>query len=53
VIVEERLAAESLGPKLRDAGLPRPDLTVRGSAFAATFDSWIGALASVFSDPAR
>jgi hypothetical protein len=53
VTVEERLAAESLGPKLRDAGLPRPDLTVRGSAFAATFDSWIGALASVFSDPAR
>jgi hypothetical protein len=53
VIVEERLAADSLVPKLRDAGLPRPDLTFRGSAFPAAFDSWIGALASVFSDPAR
>jgi hypothetical protein len=50
VIVEERLAAESLGPRLRDAGLPRPDLTVRGSAFAASFDAWIAALAAVLSD---
>jgi hypothetical protein len=53
VVVEERLAAESLGPRLRDAGLPRPDLTVRGPAFAATFDSWIGALAAVLSDLAQ
>jgi hypothetical protein len=53
VIVEERLAAESLGPRLRDAGLPRPDLTVRGSAFAASFDAWIGALAAVLSDLAQ
>jgi hypothetical protein len=53
VIVEERLVAESLGPRLRDAGLPRPDLTVRGSAFAASFDAWIGALAAVLSDVAQ
>jgi hypothetical protein len=53
VVVEERLAAESLGPRIRDAGLPRPDLTVRGPAFAATFDSWIGALAAVLSDLAQ
>jgi hypothetical protein len=33
-----------------DAGLPRPDLTVRGLAFAASFDAWIGALAAVLSD---
>lgn len=53
IIVEERLAAESLGPRLRDAGLPRPDLTVRGSAFAASFDAWIGALAAVLADLAQ
>jgi hypothetical protein len=53
VIVEERLAAESLGPRLRDAGLPRPDLTVRGPAFAASFAAWIGALATVLSDLAQ
>jgi hypothetical protein len=53
VVVEERLAAESLGPRLRDAGLPRPDLTVRGSAFAASFDAWIEALAAVLSDLAQ
>jgi len=53
VIVEERLAAESLGPRLRDAGLPRPDLTVRGQAFAASFDAWIGALSAVLSDLAQ
>ena len=53
VIVEERLAAESLAPRLRDAGLPRPDLTVRGPAFAASFDAWIGALAAVLSDLAQ
>jgi hypothetical protein len=50
VIVEERLAAESFGPRLRDAGLPRPDLTVRGSAFTDSFDAWIGALATVLTD---
>jgi hypothetical protein len=53
VIVEERLAAESLGPKMRDAGLPRPDLTVRGPAFAGSFDAWMGALATVLSDLAQ
>ena len=53
VVVEERLAAESLGPRLRDAGLPRPDLTVRGTAFAAAFDTWIGALAAVLTDLAQ
>jgi hypothetical protein len=53
VIVEERLAAESIGPRLRDAGLPRPDLTVRGSAFAVSFDAWITALAAVLSDLAQ
>ena len=53
VVVEERLAAESLGPRLRDAGLPRPDLTVRGQAFAASFDAWIGALSAVLSDLAQ
>ena len=53
VIVEERLAADSLGPRLHDAGLPRPDLTVRGSAFAASFDEWLGALAAVLSDPTQ
>lgn len=53
VVVEERLAAESLGPRLRDAALPRLDLTVRGPAFAASFDAWIEALARVLSDPAR
>jgi hypothetical protein len=53
VIVEERLAAESLGSKLRDAGLPRPDLTVRGPAFAASFEAWTGALAATLSDLAQ
>jgi len=53
VIVEERVAAESLGPKLRDAGLPRPDLTVRGPAFAVSFDAWMGALATTLSDLAQ
>jgi hypothetical protein len=51
--VEERLAAESLGPRLRDAGLPRPDLTVRGPAFATSFDAWVGAVATVLSDLAQ
>ncbi len=53
VIVEERLAADSLGPMLRDADVPRPDLTVRGPAFAAAFDVWIEALAAAISDLAQ
>ena len=53
VVVEERLAAESLGPMLRDAGLPRPDLTIRGAPFAASFDAWIGDLATALADLAR
>ena len=48
-----RLAAESLGPRLRHAGLPRPDLTVRGPGFAASFDAWTEALAAVLSDRAQ
>ncbi len=53
VIVEQRLSADSFGPRLRDAGLPRPDLTVRGSAFATAFDAWIEAVAAVLSDLGR
>lgn len=53
VVVEARLGAESLVPRLRDAGLPRPDLTVRGSAFTGSFDAWVGALAAVLSDLAQ
>ena len=53
IFVEERVAAESLGPKLRDAGLPRPDLTVRGPAFAASFEAWMGAVATTLSDLAQ
>jgi hypothetical protein len=53
VIVERRLAAESLGPGFRDAGLPRPDLTVRGPDFAASFDAWLVAIAATLSDVSR
>jgi hypothetical protein len=53
VLVEERLIAESLTPTLRDAGLPRPDLAVRGPGFAASFEGWIGALTTVLSDVGR
>ncbi|MEI7743147.1 MAG: hypothetical protein WCK58_05270 [Chloroflexota bacterium] len=47
--VEGRAAFEALRPALAAGGLPRPDTTVPGAAFAAGVDAWLEALAAAIA----
>lgn len=47
--VEGRAAADTVRPALAAAGLPRPDTTVLGAAFAAEVDAWFAALAAAIA----
>jgi hypothetical protein len=44
--VEGRASADTLRPALAAGGLPRPDTTVLGAAFAPEVDAWFEALAA-------
>ena len=43
--VEGRAPTDELRAALAAGGLPRPDTSVVGSAFAASLDAWLDALA--------
>jgi len=43
--IEARRVVTSLRSAIERAGLPGPDLTATGAAFAAAFDTWVGSLA--------
>lgn len=47
--VEGRAVADTLRPALAAGGLPRPDTTVLGAAFAAEVDAWFAALAAAIA----
>ena len=47
--VEGRAAADTLRPALAAGGLPRPDATVFGAAFASEVDAWLEALAAAIA----
>jgi hypothetical protein len=47
--VEERAVADTLRPALATGGLPRPDTSVLGAAFAAEADAWFEALAGAIA----
>ena len=44
--VEGRAAADTLRPALAAGGLPRPDTTVLGAAFASEVNAWLEAMAA-------
>ena len=45
-LLEARALAERIGPDLRSAGLPAPDVTVVGSDFRGAYDAWLVDLAA-------
>jgi hypothetical protein len=47
--VEGRAMADTLRPALTAGGLPRPDTTVLGAAFASEVDAWLEALAAAIA----
>jgi hypothetical protein len=45
-LLEARALAERIGPDLRSAGLPAPDVTVAGLDFRGAYAAWLVDLTS-------